>query len=255
MVRWLLVVLVLANVGMWAWTHGWLAPWLQADREPRRLERQIDADRLRVVPPASPEAAPSAAATPASSSTGSSFLGSSSPAPASSASPSFPPASSSSASASTSPAKADRTVCTAFAPLDEERARRLQSALEAAGAEIEATRSEQGASYLVYLPPAPTAAEAQRRLAELRRIGRSDVFLIPDGPYRQAISLGIFRYEEAARALVARLAALGEPGALVAPRAPFTVRVHLQARWRDAAGAGTAGTLAAQFDAPVRDCG
>lgn len=248
-VRWLLVVLVLANAGTWMWTHGWLAPWLQADRDPHRLERQVDAERLRVVPPEStpsPPSTPSPSSTPTAASARAS-LARASPAPVSSPASSGP--------ASSSPTPPGQAVCTAFAPLDEERARRLQSALESVGAQVEATRTEQGASYLVYLPPPATPAEAQRRLAELRRIGRNDVFLIPDGPHRQAISLGIFRYEDAARALVAQLAALGEAGALVAPRAPFTVRVRLQAHWPEADAAGSAGTLAKQFDAALRECG
>src|SRR5690606_13559559 len=105
---------------------------------------------------------------------------------------------------------------------------RLREALEAAGARVESTRIEQAANYLVYLPPADTVAEAQRRLNELRRIGQEDAFVIQDGPLRLAVSVGFFRAEEPARVLVARLEALGETRLRIAPRGAVTTRVRLQ---------------------------
>jgi len=145
-------------------------------------------------------------------------------------------------------------ACRAFAPIDEERAAALRSALEQSGARVEARRIEQGASYLVYLPPADSVAEAQQRLVELRRIGRDDAFVIQDGPMRLAISLALFRYESAARAMVEQLVRAGETRALVAPRPPIQVRIALQARWAQAEAAAIATMLGAQFDAPARDC-
>ncbi len=255
--RWLIVALVLANLGSWGWMRGWLSPWLPADREPHRLVRQVNADRLRVVPldrlgeggrntPVPPRAAPRApiGVVPAS------------PGPASPTPASPTPASvSSMTEARIIAAAPEPPSCLAFAPLDEVRAQHLRAALEAAGAQVTVQRSEQGASYLVYLPPLPTPADAQRRLAELRRIGRDDAFVMTDGLYRQGISLGVFRFEEAARAMVARLAAAGERDARVAPRAPIVVRVQLQAHWRDEAAADNARPLAARFETATRACG
>lgn len=154
----------------------------------------------------------------------------------------------------TSTANAAPPVCMAFAPIDEERAPRMREALEASGAHVDAQRIEQGASYLVYLPPAASMAEAQSRLADLRRLGRNDAFLIPEGPYRLGISLGVYRAESAARAMVARLAEAGERDALVAPRAPIQVRMRLEARWPGRDAAAAASMIGAQFDAPARDC-
>lgn len=145
-------------------------------------------------------------------------------------------------------------ACRAFAPIDEDRAAALRGALEQSGARVDARRIEQGASYLVYLPPAASAAEAQQRLVELRRIGRDDAFVIPDGPLRLAVSLGLFRFESAARTMVEQLARAGETRALVAPRPPIQVRIALQARWPQAEGAAIATMLGARFDAPARDC-
>ncbi|MCO5099285.1 MAG: hypothetical protein M9885_00050 [Burkholderiaceae bacterium] len=145
-------------------------------------------------------------------------------------------------------------MCRAFPPIDEERAAALRSALEESGALVDARRIEQGASYLVYLPPASSAAETQQRLVELRRIGRDDAFVIQDGPLRGAISLALFRFEGAARSMVEQLARAGETRAVVAPRPPIQVRIALQARWPQAESVAIATMLGAQFDAPARGC-
>lgn len=57
MLRTLLVLLVLANLGVFAWSRGWLEPvWVapeHAEREPARLSRQVNAEAVRVLPAAS----------------------------------------------------------------------------------------------------------------------------------------------------------------------------------------------------------
>lgn len=64
MLRVLLLVLLLANAGFFAWSQGWLTPWLPARAEggePERLAAQRHAERIRVLPP---RAASAALATP-----------------------------------------------------------------------------------------------------------------------------------------------------------------------------------------------
>lgn len=145
-------------------------------------------------------------------------------------------------------------VCRAYGPTDEERAARLRAALDASGATVDVQRTEQGASYLVYLPPSATFAEAQQRLADVRRIGRDDAFLIQDGPYRLGVSLGLYRAESVARNFAAQVAEAGEPGVQVAARPPIQVRVQLEAHWSDPDAESIATMLGAQFDLPARDC-
>lgn len=60
MLRALVVVLVLANIGYFAWSNGALAgfgvmPSRTGDREPQRLQRQIQPDALQVRPGSSGE--------------------------------------------------------------------------------------------------------------------------------------------------------------------------------------------------------
>lgn len=76
MLRWLVLALLVANLGFWAWRQGWLAPVdaaigvkPQGEREPERLMQQVLPEKIRLVPaeaastPVRPRAA-SAAATP-----------------------------------------------------------------------------------------------------------------------------------------------------------------------------------------------
>lgn len=222
--RWLLALMVLANLFVFALFQGWLSPWVRSDREPQRLVDQRNPDRIRVVPLER--------------------LGG-----ASRAEPLPPNASALVRPSSSSPAEA----CFAYGPLDEPRANRLREALESAGARVESTRTEQAAGYLVYVPAAGTPAEVQQRLTELRRIGQSDAFVIQEGSLRMGISVGLFRSEEMARALVARLDSLADTGARIAPRGAVTVSVRLQARWNDASAADAA-AISSRYGAQARSC-
>lgn len=280
--RWLLASLVLANLFTFALFQGWLSPWIRGDREPHRLAEQRSPDRLRVVP--LERLGPAQARVPGTPAGASGTSSAVEPAPAFPQSPSAPqspsvpqPLSPPQPGAAPQPgpglpqgpgAAAGRIsspfapgvtvlpgeVCVAFAALDEQRAGRLREALQAAGARVVSTRIEQPSGYLVYVPPAPTRADAQQRLAALRAAGQADVFVVQDGPLRLAISVGLFRSEETARALVTRLQQRGETGLQIAPRGPVNVRIRLQAHWPDAASAAAAGPIGSRFDAAPRDC-
>lgn len=264
--RWLLALLVVANLFAYALFQGWLSPWIRGDREPQRLAEQRNPDRLRVVPlerlgapqptrsPTAPNAASSRPVPAPPSALPAPGPSNGAPGPASSFAPAAP--SVPTLAEATQPATASRAAgaCVAFAALDEQRAIRLAEALESAGAHVDATRVEQAASYLVYVPPAATPADVQRRLAALRRAGQADVYVMQEGPQRLGIAVALFRSEETARALVARLESAGETGLRIAPRGAVTSRVRLRARWPDAAGAGAGATIASRFDATPRDC-
>lgn len=278
--RWVLSLLVVANVFAFALLQDWLSPWLAGDREPRRLAQQHDPDRLRIVPPerlgvgserrsAGPARAPgrAAPASPVPATVPASRPGSeAAAAPAPVQPPAVgdavdgQPAATAIRESAVEPsgdalALAAEAACTEFGTLDEARANRLRAALETAGARVEATRIEQAANYFVYAPPADTLAEAQERLAELRRLGHDDVFLMQEGALRLGISIGLYRSQDMARALVARLESLGQTGLRIVPRGATTIRVRLQAHWPDRVAAGTAAAIGGRFDVPARECG
>lgn len=61
MLRWLVALLLLANLGFLALSSGWLAPAFSLSgsdqREPQRLAAQIDPNSIQVLPPAAADAA------------------------------------------------------------------------------------------------------------------------------------------------------------------------------------------------------
>jgi hypothetical protein len=68
MLRALVLLLALANVGFYAWTQGWLDGVVgvraTGDREPERLARQVRPESVRILPPAAAAAASTPASTP-----------------------------------------------------------------------------------------------------------------------------------------------------------------------------------------------
>lgn len=230
--RWILLLLLLANVMMFSWWQGWLPG---SSGNGMTVPDEVQADRVRVVPidrlggraqatlprvpgiaeadmpGAAPALAPGAAAVPG-------------------------------------------LLCREFAGLDDGRARILREALSATGASVELQRAEPATSFMVYLPPAASQVDAQRRQADLRRAGVVDHILIPDGPLRFGISLGVFRQEEGARALAARLAGQGVFDAVVAPRPAGAALSRLIARWADVQAASRGAEATARLGIASRDC-
>lgn len=85
---------------------------------------------------------------------------------------------------------------------------KINALLPAGSAEQFHSRSPSG--YMVYLPAAQNKKAAEKRISELQKKGIGNYFLITNGnQFRNAISLGIFKNEEAARNLIAELYKLG----------------------------------------------
>ena len=80
-------------------------------------------------------------------------------------------------------------VCLEFGPLTESDRTRALADLDslALGKLLTQKRVETTTSFWVYLPPATSRAEADRRLAELRARGLDDVAVIDASPQRNAI--------------------------------------------------------------------
>ena len=58
------------------------------------------------------------------------------------------------------------------------------------GKQLSQRRIESTSAYWVYVPPLPSKAAAERKVAELRNQGLKDFFILNDGPQKNAISLG-----------------------------------------------------------------
>jgi cell division protein FtsN len=205
MLRWLVIALIAANAVYYAGTQGHLValgwPAASEPREPQRLERQIEPERLRLLNGprgAEPARAPTAAPAPATAAP---------PAPASAAVPAPPapvavaaPASPAPAPAPTPPAAAP-TACWQATGFSDEQAELLRAELRLLGLGDNAwqlTEVRSPGRWIVYMGRYDNAEQAARKKAELRALGvtHRDVNTAGLAP---GLALGTFSSEEAAR--------------------------------------------------------
>jgi hypothetical protein len=124
-------------------------------------------------------------------------------------------------------------ACLELGPIAATEAGRAEEATGAlaAGLKIAQRRVDEAPRWWVYIPPLPTRAAANQRVAELRNQGVEDSSLINDDPaWRNAISLGVFSSEDAASRRMEELKRRGVRGAQVAPREGRATRVYVQLR-------------------------
>jgi len=205
MLRAIVFVLLLANLGFYAWREGWLAPLHgvigarpDGDREPERLAAQIRPEAVRLIPaeaastaatPARPPAAPPGAASAPES-------GAASAAAAPTATPTATPTTAS-------------TACLEAGPYGPAEATAAEAALKVALPGGAWSRRELGPTWWVVMGPYDDAELMAKKRSELRRRG-----INPDAaPYRPggAPVLVISRHDSEAAADSA-LAAWNERG-------------------------------------------
>jgi hypothetical protein len=110
------------------------------------------------------------------------------------------------------------------------RAEAALAELQLAPGQVERAVIDAG-GYWVYIPPARSKSEADRKVRELRELGVTEFFVVQDaGQWRNAISLGIFRTEEAAQAFLAGLRQRGVRSAIAARRENFLKQVAFYVR-------------------------
>jgi hypothetical protein len=100
------------------------------------------------------------------------------------------------------PAKAAQlqNTCLEWGAFTEQEKAAVLAALEPLqlGRTLTQKRVDSTSAYWVYVPPLPSKSAAEKRVAELRAVGLKDFFILSDGAERNAISLGVFKTEEAA---------------------------------------------------------
>jgi hypothetical protein len=199
-VRILFLLLLLANVVFFAWSRYVSPP--EAGADPAPLARQIEPEKLKVLTPA--ELPP--------------------PPPPASARPTVPSVA---------------AKCVEWGSFTVADAPRAEKALEplALGARLGQRRTEEMAAFWVFIPPQRNGRPgALRKATELKSLGVNDYFIVQDeGPHRWAVSLGVFRTEEAARARLAALRAQGVRSAQVGQRETTVPKVWLQVKGVDPA--------------------
>ncbi|WP_211455130.1 SPOR domain-containing protein [Collimonas antrihumi] len=186
-------LLLLANATLFAMQKGYLGALYSDGREPTRISKQLQADKIKMT------VADAASAAPAT------------------ATADLPPV----------------VACTEIGNFTAAEARRFSSQLAERTPAVKFVRREtqEVASHMVYLPSLGSKEAADKKADEVRRLGISDFFVIQDSSaLRYGISLGIFKTDEAAQKQVAGLAKRGLSGAKVGTRTVSSSKVAFQLR-------------------------
>jgi cell division septation protein DedD len=113
----------------------------------------------------------------------------------------------------------------ALAGPDVPRADAAIARLELPDALVQRTVTDAG-GYWVYVPPVKTKAQLDRTIGQMSALGITEFFVVEDAtPWRNAISLGIFKSEEAARTFLDALRAKGLQSAVTGRRENFLKQI------------------------------
>ena len=186
MLKFIFWTLLSINVLLLAYGQGLLGNVNGGEREPERVQKQLNTGQLVVV---SKEQAAKAA-------------------PADAGAP---------------PAPSPVLACVEIANVLPGDARRVESLLAPLGLGARLTRENvatpEVTSHIVYIPAQGGKEGAEKRAAELKNLGVSNYFIMSDSPtMKWAISLGVFKSEAAAQTLLAALVRQGVTNARVSAR-------------------------------------
>jgi hypothetical protein len=113
----------------------------------------------------------------------------------------------------------------ALAGSDVARADAAIAGLDLPQALVQRTVTDAG-GYWVYLPPAKTKVQLDRSLGQLSALGITEFYVVEDAtPWRNAISLGIFKSEAAARSFLEALRTKGVQSAVTERREHFLKQI------------------------------
>ena len=219
MLRFVFWSLLLLNAALFAYAKGFLGNGKGTEEERARIKPQLEAARLTVLTNAQAEAAKAA---PAASSAA--------------ADQASAPATGAAAASAPAAAAANPLACIDVGTFSAGEARRFESRLAKLDLgerqSREAVQAQDVTSYLVNIPPQGSKEAADRKASELRNLGVTNFFVMSgDSPMKYAISLGVFKTESGAQALLAQLNKQGVHTARITPRGPQATRYSY--RFRD----------------------
>lgn len=219
MLKFIFWSLLAANGVLLAYSQGVLGNFKGNEREPARMKNQLNTDKLLLVPATRAVASVPAAAPPADL-TACLEVGNFGPAEA-------------------------RRFETRLAPLE---LGERQSRISVASTDV--------TSHVVYIPPQGSKEAAERKAGELKNLGVTNYFIMSDSSaMKWGISLGVFKSEAAAEALLASLAKQGVHSARIAPRGAQSNKLAFQFRAIDAATRSKIDDIAGSFPAlETRSC-
>jgi hypothetical protein len=215
------------NAVLFAFGRGYLGNFKPGEREPARIARQMNTDKLQLLSAANvgalKPAAPPAEADPA---------------------PAAP---------AVTEAAAPLAACTEIGGATERQAGRIDRLLAPLNLGERLSKSEttvqEITSYMVMIPPLGGKEAADKKAAELKELGVTNYFIMNDSSAAKwAISLGVFKSEAAAQTLLAALNKQGVKGAKIVGRPTSSARLTYRLRDLDAAAKTRVDAIAAQFD-------
>lgn len=224
MLKFLFWTLLLGNAVLFAYHQGYMQALAPDGREPARLARQLNADKLKLLP-------------------------------ASAAAPAVPAAGAIEPLLQPVAAKAAESVaCVEIGSFDAAEAKRFGTRIAALvpGERVSqhaiAPAAAEGMRHIVYIPPQGSKEGADKKAAELRQLGIKDFYVIQDGgELRWGISLGIFRNEEAARSHLTELNQKGVRSARLGPYGAPAARVAFRLRGLDVKAREELGRIGKEF--------
>jgi hypothetical protein len=124
------------------------------------------------------------------------------------------------------------------------------------GAKLTQRKQQDVAGFWVYIPPLASRQLATQKAGELKRLGVDEYFVVPDDPkWRNAISLGVFKTEEAAKGRSDAVRAKGVKNAIIGARETQLSKIYFQVREADSALAAKLNELKQGFaGTEVREC-
>jgi hypothetical protein len=217
------LLLALANVLLFAWQQGVFGRLPESGREPERVARQIEPERIRVLTPDELKTLRDKARETRRE-----------------------------ASAAAAGNELASAACLEFGDFTLENAPRVRQRLEALafGERLTARTVDAPGWYMVYVPPFKTRADVDRAAAEMRKLGVKDLLVIADdSPLRFGIALGSFKDPELAKRHAADLERRGVKGVRVADKPSSVALTRFVLRPADAALVETLRALAQEFNA------
>lgn len=205
MLKFFFWILLLTNAGLFAYQRGYLEMVAPSGREPARMANQLNADKIRLIPQAEAESV------------------SAKPAPNEAVVAEAP--------------KTEVLACVEIGNFDAEEAGRFKERLAALslGDRISQRSIREVLSHMVYIPSQGDKEGAEKKAGELRQLGVNDFYIIQDNStLRWAISLGVFKVEEKARAHLVDLNRKGVRSARIGPYSMAATMVAFQLRGLDA---------------------
>jgi hypothetical protein len=245
--------LLFLNAALFAYAQGLLGTSKSTEHEPARLKRQFNTAKMTLLTREQADAAAKAAAPPGGEAAADAANAASAAASA--------PATAVAAAPVAAPAPPPAFACTEIGPLDAADARRFEARLAALDLGDRQSRqtvqAQDVTSWLVHIPPQGSKEAADKKAAELRNLGVENFYIMQgDSPLKYAISLGVFKTESGAQALLAQLGKQGVHTARIAPRGPQTVHYIYRVRGLDAATRKRIEGYAGRYDgAEIKNCG